>query len=137
MDQVPKILKPLVSEWTSEGFFVSFKVCATCSCIYAPLTPPQLETDKNLLGPKAHAALERYGHQVVIANRLDNRKFEVTFVTRADGAPETGKPAFKEEVVRLRDGCAEIEEDIVAKLVTAHDQWIAGGCTALAPDHGE
>jgi phosphopantothenate-cysteine ligase len=26
MDQVPKILKPLVSEWTSEGFFVSFKV---------------------------------------------------------------------------------------------------------------
>jgi phosphopantothenate-cysteine ligase len=26
MDQVPKILKPLVSEWHSEGFIVSFKV---------------------------------------------------------------------------------------------------------------
>lgn len=26
MDQVPKILKPLVDEWTSEGFLVSFKV---------------------------------------------------------------------------------------------------------------
>ena len=26
MDQVPKILKPLVSEWTREGFIVSFKV---------------------------------------------------------------------------------------------------------------
>lgn len=26
MDQVPKILKPLVSEWTREGYIVSFKV---------------------------------------------------------------------------------------------------------------
>lgn len=26
MDQVPKILKPLVSEWTKEGYVVSFKV---------------------------------------------------------------------------------------------------------------
>ena len=26
MDQVPKILKPLVAEWTREGYIVSFKV---------------------------------------------------------------------------------------------------------------
>ena len=26
MDQVPKILKPLVDEWTPDGFIVSFKV---------------------------------------------------------------------------------------------------------------
>ena len=26
MDQVPKILKPLVDEWTREGYIVSFKV---------------------------------------------------------------------------------------------------------------
>ena len=26
MDQVPKILKPLVDEWTRDGFIVSFKV---------------------------------------------------------------------------------------------------------------
>ena len=26
MDQVPKILKPMVDEWTREGFIVSFKV---------------------------------------------------------------------------------------------------------------
>ncbi|KAG8763681.1 hypothetical protein FRC12_008449 [Ceratobasidium sp. 428] len=117
MDQVPKILKPLVSEWTSEGFFVSFK----------------LETDKGLLVPKARAALERYGHQVVIANRLDNRKFEVTFVSRADEGPDSEVATFKEEVVRLREGCVEIEEDIVAKLVVAHERWIQGGCVALAP----
>ncbi|QRV96605.1 hypothetical protein RhiJN_24623 [Ceratobasidium sp. AG-Ba] len=117
MDQVPKILKPLVSEWTSEGFFVSFK----------------LETDKNLLVPKARAALERYGHQVVIANRLDNRKFEVIFVTRADDGPDSKAPTFGEETVRLREGGIEIEEDIVAKLVESHDRWIQGGCAALAP----
>jgi phosphopantothenate-cysteine ligase len=26
MDQVPKILKPMVAEWTRQGFVVSFKV---------------------------------------------------------------------------------------------------------------
>lgn len=26
MDQVPKVLKPLVQEWTPEGYTVSFKV---------------------------------------------------------------------------------------------------------------
>jgi len=26
MDQVPKVLKPLVQEWTPEGYIVSFKV---------------------------------------------------------------------------------------------------------------
>ena len=32
MDQVPKILKPLVSEWVPTGFVVSFKVCAGARC---------------------------------------------------------------------------------------------------------
>ena len=27
MDQVPKVLRPLVQEWTPEGYIVSFKVC--------------------------------------------------------------------------------------------------------------
>ncbi|CAE6533558.1 unnamed protein product [Rhizoctonia solani] len=116
MDQVPKILKPLVKEWTSGGFVVSFK----------------LETDKNLLVPKARAALERYGHQVVVANRLDNRKYEVIFVTRTDQGPSSEHPEFKEETIGLRDSSSEIEEDIVAKLASSHDQWISGGCTGLA-----
>ncbi|KAH7335975.1 DNA/pantothenate metabolism flavoprotein [Rhizoctonia solani] len=115
MDQVPKILKPLVEQWTSGGFVVSFK----------------LETDKDLLVPKARAALERYGHQVVVANRLDNRKYEVIFVTRADNGPGSGNPKFKEETVRLKDDNSEIEEEIVKKLAVSHDQWIDGGCTGL------
>ncbi|PAV15426.1 phosphopantothenate-cysteine ligase [Pyrrhoderma noxium] len=69
MDQVPKILKPMVDEWTPEGFIVSFK----------------LETDPSLLISKARTALERYGHQVVIGNELHRRKFEVVFVSKKSG----------------------------------------------------
>ncbi|CAE6463380.1 hypothetical protein ACGC1H_000090 [Rhizoctonia solani] len=115
MDQVPKILKPLVAEWSTGGFVVSFK----------------LETDKDILIPKAHDALERYGHQVVVANRLDNRKYEVVFVARADGVPGTEKPKFKEEIVKLKEGSSEIEEDIVEKLAVSHDRWIEGECAKL------
>ncbi|KAJ6487713.1 DNA/pantothenate metabolism flavoprotein [Mycena sanguinolenta] len=66
MDQVPKILKPMVEEWTRDGYIVSFK----------------LETEERLLIPKARAALERYGHQVVIGNELHTRKWQVIFVER-------------------------------------------------------
>ncbi|KIL55443.1 hypothetical protein M378DRAFT_17937, partial [Amanita muscaria Koide BX008] len=66
MDQVPKILKPMVDEWTKDGYIVSFK----------------LETDPSLLIPKSRTALERYGHQVVIGNDLRRRKYEVVFVSR-------------------------------------------------------
>ncbi|CAE6518639.1 unnamed protein product [Rhizoctonia solani] len=110
MDQVPKILKPLVEEWSSGGFVASFK----------------LETDKNILIPKACDALERYGHQLVIANRLDNKKYEVIFVTRSDG-PGSENPKFNEEIIRLKDNSPEIEADIVERITAHHDQWITGG----------
>jgi phosphopantothenate---cysteine ligase (ATP) len=42
----------------------------------------QLETDPTLLIPKARTALQRYGHQVVIGNDLNRRKYEVVFVYR-------------------------------------------------------
>ncbi|KAF7303170.1 Phosphopantothenate-cysteine ligase [Mycena kentingensis (nom. inval.)] len=69
MDQVPKILKPMVEEWTRDGYIVSFKARS-------------LETDDHLLIPKARAALNRYGHQVVIGNELHTRKYQVVFVER-------------------------------------------------------
>ena len=34
MDQVPKILKPMVDEWTPEGFIVSFKVCSILTRVH-------------------------------------------------------------------------------------------------------
>ncbi|XP_031845302.1 phosphopantothenoylcysteine synthetase [Nomia melanderi] len=62
---VPKILAPLVSLWVPEAFVVSFK----------------LETDENLLIVKARDALNKYKHNLVIANMLQTRKQEVTIVS--------------------------------------------------------
>ncbi|KDE03222.1 hypothetical protein MVLG_06279 [Microbotryum lychnidis-dioicae p1A1 Lamole] len=108
MDQVPKVLKAMVDEWSNDGFIVSFK----------------LETDPAILIPKARAALERYGHQLVIGNTLTNRKHEVIFV----------HPSGKEDWLRIElptalgEGKAvrEIEEDIIARLVGLHERWIDG-----------
>ncbi|KAE8222479.1 hypothetical protein CF319_g4337 [Tilletia indica] len=142
MDQVPKVLKPMVQDWAPEGFIVSFK----------------LETDPSLLIPKARAALERYGHQVVIGNDLHRRKFEVVFVQRnarprggsasGDGDATTNTTStpspssssssvqFTEQWLRLPEtptpstsaashsGEREIEEDIVRELCSMHSAWI-------------
>ncbi|KAG7094873.1 hypothetical protein E1B28_005680 [Marasmius oreades] len=128
MDQVPKILKPMVEEWSRDGYIVSFK----------------LETDQTLLIPKARAALERYGHQVVIGNDLNRRKFEVVFISRklpatpnaegdrkaAGGEPDSGQASSTSVATWLRldpqavEQGKEIEEDIVAELVKRHQRWI-------------
>ncbi|KAF9039687.1 phosphopantothenate-cysteine ligase [Hymenopellis radicata] len=107
MDQVPKILKTMVDEWTHDGYIVSFK----------------LETDPALLIPKAHGALERYGHQVVIGNDLHRRKFEVVFVSRGTDATSP----FADSWLRIDLAShpeKEIEEDIIAELVKRHGEWI-------------
>ncbi|KAK0481965.1 phosphopantothenate-cysteine ligase [Armillaria luteobubalina] len=119
MAQAPKIVKSMVDEWTHDGFIVSFK----------------LETDPLLLIPKAHGALKRYGHQVVIGNNLHRRKFEVVFISRSvqpDGDALTGKPnevtsKFVEHWLRIdldRDPSKDIEEDIISELVRRHEAWV-------------
>ncbi|KAK7685914.1 hypothetical protein QCA50_010721 [Cerrena zonata] len=113
MDQVPKIIEPLVDEWTKEGFIVSFK----------------LETDQALLIPKAQGALQRYGHQVVIGNDLHRRKFEVVFVSPnpKSSAADNAKLTFVETWIKIDlalEPHREIEEDIVAELVKRHAAWI-------------
>ncbi|GAA6000431.1 hypothetical protein JCM10207_008008 [Rhodosporidiobolus poonsookiae] len=112
MDQVPKVIKTMVDEWSNSGFVVSFK----------------LETDSSILIPKARAALLRYGHQVVIGNLLDTRKHEVVFVEPGDREEwvrippeEAGAPVGQDGNVR------EIEEDIIKRLVGRHEEWIKRG----------
>lgn len=100
----------------------------------------QLETDPALLIPKARAALERYGHQIVIGNDLNTRKHEVVFVSRPSSSPSPplppathpATPAATESWIRIdphavdaRGRPREIEEDIVAELVQRHDAWVA------------
>lgn len=113
----------------------------------------QLETDPELLIPKARASLERYGHQVVIGNMLTTRKFEVVFVSSLSppGEAPSGTGSVKEEWLRLpgswvegarggdatvpvdpdtsqqpssKSAVTEIEEIIVGKLVEMHSRWI-------------
>ncbi|ORX38493.1 putative phosphopantothenate-cysteine ligase [Kockovaella imperatae] len=148
MDQVPKVLKPLVQEWNPEGYIVSFK----------------LETDSTLLIPKSRAALSRYGHQLVIGNELHHRKQRVVFVepahpsstprkARADERireVETpplmsgdGVDSFRETWLRLEDyegkrtdgnpeSELEIEELIIKELVQRHTSWIEAGYSSTS-----
>ena len=55
---VPKMLKPLVKDWVPDAYVISFK----------------LETDPDLLIPKAMKALQTYEHRLVIANILETRQ---------------------------------------------------------------
>ncbi|SAM01743.1 hypothetical protein [Absidia glauca] len=106
LDQVPKFLTPLVSVWASKGLIVSFK----------------LETDDNLLVPKARQALTRYGHQVVVANMLHTRKQTVTVITQTS-----------QQVISLSQedlaNHVEIEDRIIPQLVRIHDGWISSDAT--------
>ncbi len=58
LEKVPKLLKFLTSEWAKEAFIVSFK----------------LETDPDLVVPKARQAIENYGVDLVVANQLQTRR---------------------------------------------------------------
>ncbi|KAI9311670.1 DNA/pantothenate metabolism flavoprotein [Dichotomocladium elegans] len=106
LDQVPKFLKPLVSNWAQSGFIVSFK----------------LETDTSLLVPKARQALNLYGHQVVIGNMLKTRKQRVTMITKN---AEKDLSLTSDEI----DKGIEIESKIIPDLVHIHDRWIEKGVT--------
>jgi len=92
---VPKMLKPLVSLWASKCFVISFK----------------LETDPEILKRKSRAALENYGHDLVIGNILATRKRKVVLVT-GDSSEE-----IVMDDAELESGM-EIEEKIVNSIIS-------------------
>ena len=103
MQSTPKMLSPLVKEWANGAFVVSFK----------------LETDVNIISRKARDALQKYNHQVVIANILQTRRKTVVLVT-----------PFEEVAIWMSDKelelGKEIEEKIVAELTRRHLQLCSG-----------
>ncbi|XP_053136635.1 phosphopantothenate--cysteine ligase isoform X3 [Hemicordylus capensis] len=101
MKMVPKMLSPLVKEWAPQAFVISFK----------------LETDPSILVSKARQALEKYHHQVVIANVLDSRRTSVIVVTKES---ETQLSLSEDEVARG----VEIEEKIVSHLESRHTAFM-------------
>lgn len=102
LDAVPKIIRPLVNDWATKGFIVSFK----------------LETDPSLLISKSMAALERYGHQLVVGNILETRKRVVWFIS-----PNSKEVELRLSQKQVEEG-EEIEKFIVEYLVGRHQDWI-------------
>ncbi|KAJ3318639.1 hypothetical protein HDU76_000779 [Blyttiomyces sp. JEL0837] len=101
LDQVPKIIAPLVKEWAPKAFIVSFK----------------LETDPSILTDKARASLNRYGHQIVIGNILSTRKRIVYFITQTE---KIDLELSDEDIAKD----VEIESYLIPELVRRHDEWI-------------
>lgn len=97
---VPKMLEPLVKEWVPNAFIVSFK----------------LETDRDILISKSLQALDKYQHQIVIANLLETRKKEIFVVTK-----ETQHCLSMSEEA-LKNGM-EIEQLIIKCLKEKHEQF--------------
>uniref|UniRef100_A0A6J0SSV6 Phosphopantothenate--cysteine ligase isoform X1 n=2 Tax=Pogona vitticeps TaxID=103695 RepID=A0A6J0SSV6_9SAUR len=104
MKMVPKMLSPLVKEWAPEAFVISFK----------------LETNPDILIEKSRRALEKYRHQVVIANLLESRRTSVIVVTRD---LETRLSLSEDEIAQG----LEIEEKIVSHLESRHRDFIQQG----------
>lgn len=134
LDPVPKFLKSLVEGWAPQGMIVSFK----------------LETDPSILVSKAHAALRRYAHHLVIGNLLSTRKWEVVFIapnseenwirvpkhrrikSMSAGAGLLDRPSLtalrgedtiQEETVTTETGL-EIESLIVPEVASMHEIFI-------------
>lgn len=101
MRMVPKMLSPLVRDWAPDAFVISFK----------------LETDPQILLDKSRQALERYRHQVVVANVLESRRTSVIIVTRDSQTPLS---LSDEEIAQGM----EIEEKIVSYLQGQHTAFI-------------
>ncbi|KAI6176338.1 DNA/pantothenate metabolism flavoprotein [Aphelenchoides bicaudatus] len=99
---VKKTLGRLVDSIVPNAFVISFK----------------LETDPNLLIPKAEKALKNYGHNLVIGNLLVDRKTRVVFVE------QNGNEPLELNAEQVQQG-VEIEQKIVEKLKKAHEALIA------------
>jgi len=102
LNVTPKTLDRLVKKVVPNAYVVSFK----------------LETDESLLVKKSKAALDNYGHQVVIGNVLATRKRHVVFVYQNGSV----------EPIELSDtdfaNGVEIESLIVSKLKIEHEKFI-------------
>lgn len=99
---VPKVLEPLVNLWVPKAFVVSFK----------------LETNEEILIPKAREALKKYNHNLVIANMLQTRKEQVVVVSNE----KNYTLSLSQEQIANGE---EIEQLIVEDLVKKHDCWIS------------
>lgn len=93
----PKFLKQIVEVWAPKAYVVTFK----------------LETDESILLHKAKEALQKYNHNIVVANLLQSRYRSVILVTKSSETTVSLQP------VEICNG-VEIEQKIVNKLTDIH-----------------
>lgn len=100
LEPVPKLIRPLVCDWMPAGLVISFK----------------LETDETLLEARALEALDRYRHDVVVANTLSTRREHLIIYDRIH------ETISRHEIIHA--GTGEIEEQLIYYLTQLHDQYI-------------
>lgn len=96
---VPKLLGKLKFEWCPKAYVISFK----------------LETDENLLVSKSLKALDKYKHNLVIANILETRKNQVIVIESEQ----------KKQIIRLdeREENYEIEVELIKYIMNLHNSY--------------
>ncbi|XP_067936372.1 phosphopantothenate--cysteine ligase-like [Watersipora subatra] len=97
---VPKMLAPLVQHWVPEAYVISFK----------------LETNIDILVPKARKALATYNHKLVIGNCLDTKSQVVWLVEQDVETPE--------QIQVKPSGDKEIEHYIVEAVTAKHRLYL-------------
>jgi phosphopantothenate-cysteine ligase len=109
---VPKVLGQLKSNWCPNAFVISFK----------------LETDESLLIKKSIKALDKYKHNLVIANILETRRSQVIVIeANQDYRQNVINLAGVEESVN--DDCDhEIETDLVELVLKLHSNYKLNNC---------
>jgi phosphopantothenate-cysteine ligase len=94
---VPKVLGKLKLEWCPRAFVISFK----------------LETDESLLISKSMKALDKYKHNLVVANNLETRKYQVIVIEAEQN---------KQHIIRLdeKEDNYEIEVELIKYILNLH-----------------
>eukprot|EP01121_Diplochlamys_sp_Union-15-3_P019284 TRINITY_DN723_c0_g1_i1.p1 TRINITY_DN723_c0_g1~~TRINITY_DN723_c0_g1_i1.p1 ORF type:complete len:303 (-),score=39.42 TRINITY_DN723_c0_g1_i1:12-920(-) len=94
---VPKMVRPLRDKWCPQAYIVTFK----------------LETDVKILEAKCKGALEKYEHQLVVGNLLQNYHDEVNLFQRNESA----------EKLRREKNEIDLERALVSKICSLHKVW--------------
>jgi phosphopantothenate---cysteine ligase (ATP) len=102
---VPKLLGKLRLEWCPAAFIISFK----------------LETDPELLNKKCADALDKYKHDAVVGNILEERRNKI-IVMQSDGS--FGSLNLNLTDASSEDDQIEIESQLVEFLVRLHDERV-------------
>ena len=105
---VPKLLGMIKSDWCSHAFLVSFK----------------LETDADLLDSKCKQSLQKYQHDLVIGNLLEDRKNHVILIKKnMDLIDINLKHIQQQQPDTNANDFVEIEKFIVEQLVDLHSKF--------------